>query len=74
MADAKIGPPITFQVIRRLWPGKEREYYDFLADHLTDPIVSAGMMHGGKQYSDSLKPEPHRIHPMGLAGYILHET
>ncbi len=74
MADSEIGPPIMFQVIRRLWPGKEREYFDFLADHLTDPIVAEVMMHGGQQYTDSLKPEPDRIQPMGLARYILHET
>jgi hypothetical protein len=35
MADMEIGPPITFHVIRRLWPGKESEYFDFLAEHLS---------------------------------------
>ncbi len=44
MADSEIGIPITFQVIRRLWPGKEREYMDFLADHLSDPVVVAASM------------------------------
>ena len=50
MADNEIGIPITFQVIRRLWPGKEREYTDFLAEHLSDPTVSAACMHGGQQH------------------------
>ena len=74
MADSEIGPPITFQVVRRLWPGKEREYFDFLAEHLSDPVVGGGMMHGGQQYIDSLKAENSENAKMGLARYILTEV
>jgi hypothetical protein len=74
MADIEIGVPVTFQVIRRLWPGKEREYMDFLVAHLSDQFVAAGMMHGGQQYLDSLKPENSGNAPMGLARYILTDT
>ena len=74
MTDFDIGVPITFQVIRRVWPGKEREYFDFLVEHLSDPIVGAGMMHGGQQYIDALKPENSVNVPMGLARYILTEV
>ncbi len=73
MAYSEIGPPITFQVIRRLWPGKEREYFEFLVDHLSDLGIVAGMMHGGQQYIDFLKPENSENAPMGLARYILTE-
>ena len=74
MAESEIGPPITFQVIHRLWPGKEREYFDFLAEHLSDPVVGAGMLHGGQQYLDSLKPENSENVQMGLARYVLTES
>jgi hypothetical protein len=74
MADTEIGIPITFHVLRRLWPGKEREYTDFLAEHLSDPVVAAGCMHGGQQYVDSLKAENSGNVQMGLARYILTEV
>jgi hypothetical protein len=73
MADSDIGIPITFQVVRRLWAGKEREYMDFLVEHLTDPVVVTGSMHGGQQYIDSSKAENSDNVPMGLARYILSE-
>jgi hypothetical protein len=34
MADTDVGVPITYQVIRRLWPGKEAEYMSFLAEKI----------------------------------------
>lgn len=74
MRDPELGIPITFQVIRRLWPGKEREYTDFLAGHLSDPIVCAGIMHGGQQYTDWFKSENSDDVPMGLARYIIAEV
>lgn len=73
MADSHVGVPITFQVIRRLWPGKEAEYTAFLADRLQDPLVVAGMMHGGQQYIDFSKPS-HAGAPVGLARFILEEA
>ena len=30
MYDTSIGVPVTFQVIRKLWPGRETEYMGFL--------------------------------------------
>ncbi len=53
MADMSIGVPITFQVIRRLWPDHVNECMDFLAKNLTtDALLNVGMMHGGQQYLD----------------------
>ena len=73
MATTGIGPQITFQVIRRLWPGKEAAYFGFLMQNLSNPLVLSGMMHGGQQYLDSLKPQNSGIVPMGLARYMLAE-
>jgi hypothetical protein len=73
MADSEIGIPITFHVIRHLWPDKESDYLDFLAANLHDPAVGSGRMTGGQQYLDSLKPDRTGM-PMGLARYILTET
>src|SRR5271165_7525611 len=57
MRDMEIGPPITFHVIRRLWPGKESEYFDFLAEHLSELVVNAGILRGGQEFTDWLKNE-----------------
>jgi hypothetical protein len=57
MADMSIGVPITFQVIRRLWPDHVNECMDFLAKNLrSDALMSAGIMHGGQQFLDYSKP------------------
>ncbi len=49
MVDLDIGIPVTFHVLRRLWPGKEQEYLTFLVEHLKDPNVLVGCLHGGQQ-------------------------
>ena len=72
MADTQLGVPITYQVIRRLWPGKEAEYTSFLADRLQDPQVVIGMMLGGQQYIEYSKPGAASA-PMGLARFIIEE-
>jgi hypothetical protein len=72
----EIGPPVTFHVIRKLWPGKESEYFDFLADHLrSDLAVNAGILRGGQGLTDwwLKKDDPEAGVPMGLARYILTE-
>jgi hypothetical protein len=58
MADMSVGVPITFQVIRKLWPDRATEYMDFLAKNLrTDQLLNVGIVHGGQQYLDYRKPE-----------------
>jgi len=52
MADKAIGVPVLFHSFRRLWPGQEGTLLAFIADHLRDSAVMAGMMHGGQQYLD----------------------
>ena len=71
MADTSIGVPITFQVIRKLWPDHVNECMDFLAKNLTtDALLNFGMMHGGQQYLDYSKPGTSGV-PMGLARFMI---
>ena len=78
MTDAEIGIPILFHVLRGPWPGKERDYTAFLAQHLVadaaDPVVVVVCMHGGQQFLDWMKAENSSNVPMGLARYILTEV
>jgi len=73
MSDAEVGPPITFHVLRTLWPGKEADYYDFLVDNLSDSAVNAGMLRGGQEVTDWLKGRISGGAPTGLARLILTE-
>jgi hypothetical protein len=66
-----IGVPITFQVIRRLWPERVNECMDYLAKNLqSDALLNAGMMHGGQQYLDYSKPGASGA-AMGLARFMI---
>ena len=70
MADVSIGVPITYQVIRKLWPDKVNVYMDFLIKNMhSDALIAVGMMRGGQQYLDRLKPGAAGV-PMGLAIFI----
>ena len=57
MWDPKIGVPITFHVVRRLWPGKEHEYMRFLAYHQRDSLVLSATLQGGQEYVDFSKQQ-----------------
>ena len=73
MADMSIGVPITFQVIRRLWPDHVNECMDFLAKNLEkDVLLSIGIMHGGQQFLDYSKTGASGV-PMGLARFMIEE-
>ena len=70
MADVSIGIPITFQVLRRLFPGEEHEYLAFVRENIRrDAVMMSAVMYGGQQYIDfnngKLKG------PMGLARTLL---
>ena len=70
MADSEMSIPLTFHVLRKLFPdGNATRYMEFLIDNLTDPIVTLGCMAGGQQYLDYRKPNSGS--PMGLARFIL---
>jgi hypothetical protein len=71
MADMSVGVPITYQVIRRLWPDRVNEYMDFIAKNMhSDELMNIGMMHGGQQFLDYHKPGVSDV-PMGLARFMI---
>jgi len=70
MSDASVGVPITFQVLRRVFPGHEGRYMDYLAKNLrTDDAIMRGVMLGGQQYLDFVGGKLKA--PMGLARVLL---
>ena len=76
MSDSQVGPPITFHVLRNLFPGlgayHAQLYIEFLMNHMADEVVGLGMMVGGQQFLDYYTPKK-KIEgaPMGLARFIL---
>jgi hypothetical protein len=73
MADSEIGIPITFHVLRKLFPDHDTvRYMEFLAASLQDETVHIGMMHGGQQCLDYSKPKVKGA-PMGLFRFILED-
>lgn len=51
MSDPSVGVPITFQVLRKLWPDRAADYLAFLRENIhTDDLMMMGIMHGGQQY------------------------
>jgi len=70
MSDTSVGIPITFQVLKNLFPGREERYTQYLANNIgVDEVVTLGAMTGGQQYIDFVKKKIEA--PMGLARYIL---
>src|SRR5438067_963405 len=55
MADTSIGVPVTYQVLRRVFPNSEQRYLEFIAASIkNDRNMMAGIMLGGQQYIDWL--------------------
>jgi hypothetical protein len=72
MGDESIGIPMTFQVLRQVFPGREEEYLGYLIEHMGhDQIVTAAAAVGGQQYLDFNNGK--LAAPMGLARYVLDE-
>jgi hypothetical protein len=72
MADVSVGVPITFQIIRRLWPDHVNECMDYLINNISkDALLMAGIMRGGQQFVDfSRKPDGPGV-PTGLGIFLL---
>ena len=69
MSDERVGIPVTFQILRRLFPDREEDYLTFLSDHIgSDQAMMLAVMKGGQQYSDFNKGK--LAAPMGLARYF----
>jgi hypothetical protein len=61
--------PVIWQVLRRLFPGNENRYTEFIVAHIgQNEVLMLGAMHGGQQYVDFRHG---RIDaPMGLARFL----
>ncbi|MCX5653557.1 MAG: hypothetical protein NTY65_02755 [Planctomycetota bacterium] len=69
MSDTSVGIPITFQVLRHLFPGREEKYLQYLTDHMgTDKAVTLGAQTGGQQLLDYNAGKLNGL--AGLARYI----
>lgn len=77
MSDVEIGPPITFHVLRKLFPDRgaddARRYMEFLIHNMRDQVVAMGMMVGGQQFLDYFNKKFDGV-AMGLARFILEES
>jgi hypothetical protein len=71
ITNVSVGLPIVYQVLRKLFPGHEQAYTDFLMAHMDDEIVVLGMMEGGQQYNEFIDRSDAKGMPMGLARFIL---
>jgi hypothetical protein len=71
MADTSIGAPITYHVLRRLWPDRVNDCMRALLANLrTDQQMMAAIMHGGQQCLDFRKPGVSGV-PMDLARFLI---
>ena len=71
MSNPLVGVPVTFQVLRKLWPDRATDYTTFLRENIhSDNLMMIGIMHGGQQYLDYRKPEASGG-PMGLARFMI---
>ena len=71
ITNLSVGLPIVYHVLRKLFPGHEQAYTDFLMAHMNDEIVALGMMEGGQQYNEFIHRSDATGVPMGLARFIL---
>jgi hypothetical protein len=71
MANTSIGAPITYHVLRRLWPDHVNDCMRVLLANLrTDEQMMAAIVHGGQQYLDYRKPGVSGV-PMSLARFLI---
>jgi hypothetical protein len=54
ISNLDVGLPIVFHAMRKLFPGHEQAYIDFLMSHMEDEVTVLGMMAGGQEYQEFL--------------------
>lgn len=73
MTDSSISVPITFMVMRKVFPGREDEYVDYLIKTIGhDDSVMLGAMKGGQQFVDFSNGKLRA--PMGLARFLIQDS
>jgi hypothetical protein len=71
IADTSIGIPITYHVLRRLWPDRVNDCMRALLANLrTDQRMMAAIKHGGHQCLDFRKSGVSEV-PMDLARFLI---
>jgi hypothetical protein len=71
IADTSIGGPITYHVLRRLWPDRVNDCMRALLANLrVDQQMMAAIMHGRQQCLDLRKPGASDV-PMDLARFLI---
>ena len=51
--DAFVGAPVMLEILKRLYPGREHHYLDFIMGNLeADKAMNDGARYGGQQYLD----------------------
>lgn len=68
ITNIDVGLPILYHVIRKLFPGNEQGYIDFLMSHMEDELTVLEMMAGGQEYREFLIE---KRSPFGLFKLIL---
>jgi hypothetical protein len=73
MSDTSIGIPISFHVLKRLFPSEDAaKSLDYLVCNVKDPTIAVGMMTGGQQTVDFHNGKfKGSSMPMGLARFLL---
>jgi hypothetical protein len=74
--DAFVGAPVMLDILKRVYPGRERRYLDFVMENLeTDTAMNDGARYGGQQYLDYIvHNHPSGGQPAGFAGCLLGEA
>jgi hypothetical protein len=67
ITNLDVGLPSVFHVMRKLFPGHEQTYIDYLMSHMEDEVVVLGMMAGGQEYYEFLH---NGRSPLELAKFI----
>ena len=68
ITNIDVGLPILYHVFRKVFPGHEQTYIDFLMAQMEDEVTVLGMLAGGQEYSEFLREgKP----PFGLSTLIL---
>lgn len=70
VTDLDVGLPILYHTMRKLFPGREQTYIDFLMSHMEDDAMVLGMLAGGQEYQDFLRDART---PFGLFRFISQE-
>ena len=75
IAELHVGVPAVFHVLRKLFPGHEQAYTEFLVNHANDEfMVVLGVMAGGQEYLDFIAKPGAKGAPMRFFRFIIEDA